>query len=223
MSEDKKSDWVQQIRNNLEEYETSDLLDIWKANNRKNWSPEAFEAIHEILLARLGSVPDQKVLPSSQDSIPKKGEQNYSLTHFGGEVEFSYLSPEGGHQILSRLRSALIREEAANVEQSTDRVVFQVNFIRFVSNWNVLEGVDKGEIILQAGAPALLTYNFSIKRFIKSFSIVTIGCLLILLTTLQSPKNMIPIIFGLLAYGLNYFIIAFRLQSFIWKAITQEE
>jgi tetratricopeptide (TPR) repeat protein len=49
----------QQIYSRMQEKDTEELLDIWNRNDREEWSDDAFEIIHNILLERLGSVPEQ--------------------------------------------------------------------------------------------------------------------------------------------------------------------
>jgi len=45
----------------LQQEGTEELLGIWKQNDREGWTDIAFEAIHDILMERLGSVPEQGV------------------------------------------------------------------------------------------------------------------------------------------------------------------
>jgi uncharacterized RDD family membrane protein YckC len=55
---------IDSIKNELSSIETKDLFDIWKKNDRRRWSSEAFEAISSILTDRgvdlnLFEIPDQ--------------------------------------------------------------------------------------------------------------------------------------------------------------------
>ena len=49
----------QQIYHSMQERQTEELLQIWRDNDRQEWSNEAFEVIHTILKERLGNVPEQ--------------------------------------------------------------------------------------------------------------------------------------------------------------------
>lgn len=49
------------IYTSLQQKGTEELLGIWKQNDREGWTDIAFEAIHDILMERLGSVPEQGV------------------------------------------------------------------------------------------------------------------------------------------------------------------
>ena len=49
----------EQIRNSFNLKETDELLDIWKTNDRVEWSDVAFGVLKEILKERLGKVPRQ--------------------------------------------------------------------------------------------------------------------------------------------------------------------
>src|SRR5690349_3023093 len=47
------------IKNELQLRETDDLLEIWLANDRSQWTDEAFEAMRQLLVERLGAAPPQ--------------------------------------------------------------------------------------------------------------------------------------------------------------------
>ncbi len=52
-------DFKRQIRDSFEQKETEELLALWQANNRAEWSALSFEVIAEILQDRLGEIPAQ--------------------------------------------------------------------------------------------------------------------------------------------------------------------
>ncbi|HTP07810.1 MAG TPA: hypothetical protein VMP08_06145 [Anaerolineae bacterium] len=54
-----------QLRALWEGRNTEDLLEVWKQNNRREWTDEVFEVISQILLDRLGTVPPQDGTPVS--------------------------------------------------------------------------------------------------------------------------------------------------------------
>jgi len=53
------NDLRQQIYDNLNLKETEELIEIWKTNDRVEWSMAAFDAIREILQERVGDLPAQ--------------------------------------------------------------------------------------------------------------------------------------------------------------------
>ena len=59
MEAEQKSKRIQEFRRNLQINDTEYLLKIWKENDHDKWTPEAFEAIQEILIERLGTIPVQ--------------------------------------------------------------------------------------------------------------------------------------------------------------------
>jgi hypothetical protein len=71
MSSEPSDPLYAQIYNKLQEKETEELLEIWQQNNRDEWSDNAFTAIHEILLERLGSEPPQ------QEALPEDEKGKY--------------------------------------------------------------------------------------------------------------------------------------------------
>lgn len=52
-------DFRRQIRDNFEQKDTDELLALWQANNRAEWSALSFEVIEAILRERLGEIPAQ--------------------------------------------------------------------------------------------------------------------------------------------------------------------
>lgn len=59
MEEIQKSTWNNNLKANMEAHCTEDLIAIWKKNDRKAWTNEAFAVIREILLKRIGNLPEQ--------------------------------------------------------------------------------------------------------------------------------------------------------------------
>ena len=55
-------DLVNSIYSNMFEKETDELLDIWVANNREQYSDDAFVAIQRILTERKCNIPQQNAL-----------------------------------------------------------------------------------------------------------------------------------------------------------------
>ena len=86
MANETQGNWLrQQIYNRMQEKETEELLDIWKRSDRDEWSDDAFEIIHNILLERLGSVPEQGVVTekaedeSAQDESEEEKMDTYHM------------------------------------------------------------------------------------------------------------------------------------------------
>jgi hypothetical protein len=82
------SDRVANIRAKLNEMETEYLLGIWTSDRREEWTAEAFEAIRQILVERMGSVPPQSraeaVAPEAPDTYHDRGKLIGSAFHLRG-------------------------------------------------------------------------------------------------------------------------------------------
>lgn len=65
---------IEQITENLRKKETEELVEIWKENDRNQYSDEAFEAIRQILAERGQTIPPQKqfIIPQQQFIIPQQ-------------------------------------------------------------------------------------------------------------------------------------------------------
>lgn len=48
-----------QIYNNMNMKDTDELIEIWETNNRYEWTDTAFDVVHQILLNRIGKLPEQ--------------------------------------------------------------------------------------------------------------------------------------------------------------------
>jgi hypothetical protein len=53
------SNFHDQIFNSLNQKETGELIKIWKANDRITWSELAFDVLREILINRIGKLPQR--------------------------------------------------------------------------------------------------------------------------------------------------------------------
>ena len=51
---------IKDIQNNMTAKKIDELLDIWKENDRNEWSDEAFEAIKRVLIEKKVELPAQK-------------------------------------------------------------------------------------------------------------------------------------------------------------------
>jgi len=60
MASNEENSLKNQIYGNMQLKETDELIEIWKRDNRAEWSDTAFEVVKEILLDRLGELPPQE-------------------------------------------------------------------------------------------------------------------------------------------------------------------
>jgi hypothetical protein len=70
MTDQQSDPLYNQIYNEQNLKSTEDLLAIWQANDRSEWSDEAFAAIQKILLERLGSIPPKPETPARDARAP---------------------------------------------------------------------------------------------------------------------------------------------------------
>ncbi len=56
------------IESKMREKDTEELLEIWQTNDRREWTAETFDIIHQILIERLGSVPEQEEEVDDEES-----------------------------------------------------------------------------------------------------------------------------------------------------------
>lgn len=88
-------DFRKQIYNNLNLKETDELIEIWKKNDRVEWSELAFDVLRGILQQRLGELPSQDEpvfehggaqgeISFYDDSFDENLEQNGAIIKFKG-------------------------------------------------------------------------------------------------------------------------------------------
>ena len=65
---------VSEIRSRLESKSSDELLELWKTNDRSQWSDEAFAAARDILISRQVEVPEQQVPPTPSLSLDRPPE-----------------------------------------------------------------------------------------------------------------------------------------------------
>lgn len=58
MNEPLDIDRIAQIRSRLQSHDTEELLEIWQVHDEGSWTPEALEAVRQIIRERLGEVPE---------------------------------------------------------------------------------------------------------------------------------------------------------------------
>jgi hypothetical protein len=50
----------EQILRSMREKDTEELIEIWQENDAEIWTPDALDAVEEILLERLGELPERE-------------------------------------------------------------------------------------------------------------------------------------------------------------------
>jgi hypothetical protein len=77
-------DLRKQIYDNLNQKETGELFDIWKTNNRVEWTEVAFDVIQGILQERLGRLPTQNepIVEHAEDDSDNEFDSDESLAIF---------------------------------------------------------------------------------------------------------------------------------------------
>jgi len=108
----------EQIYNNLSLRETEDLLDIYHRKNTREWDEETFAIIKEILLQRLGTIPDgpvQEQVEEEQDS-GKEGEQGGELDKAIEEAELAI--QKAPRRAVEYYRRGLVYDEIEQLENA---------------------------------------------------------------------------------------------------------
>ena len=78
----------EQIRRNMQEFQTEELVEIWTVNDRVAWSELAFEVIAEILRKRLGQLPPQAEAIYTYPDEPDVEEEEEAFEEADGQPVF---------------------------------------------------------------------------------------------------------------------------------------
>ncbi len=113
-----------QIYKNFNQEETETLLEIWKTNNRSEWSDLAFEVLEKILLERLHELPsqnddvleledieEQNLFEKASDWFSKNSEKyeyDFDLEEDDGPVFYDPQEVLNIYQWLNKLAKAVI-------------------------------------------------------------------------------------------------------------------
>lgn len=84
----------EQIRNSLELKDIYELLEIWKTNNRIEWSETTFVVLHEILKEKLREIPPQDAPILAENEFEENDDQNTGLEEWEEKIIDSENQPE---------------------------------------------------------------------------------------------------------------------------------
>ena len=93
------------IAASMRQKNTDELLAIWTANDRREWSDTAFEAISQVLIERGLPVPEQRAevsMKPSRQSCPKCSNEDFRRPVSWGEFGFTIAGVFLGIPLLQR-------------------------------------------------------------------------------------------------------------------------
>jgi hypothetical protein len=127
-----------QILSNLSFKDTSELLEIWKTNDRVEWSDTAFEVLREILIKRIGEIPPQDEPILGREA--SEAENNH--TDDGLEAwEANLLDDENQPELYDTLEVLELRDNINNVALAAIVVYVLLGLINFSFVRTLLHGI----------------------------------------------------------------------------------
>ena len=142
-------------------------------------------------------------------------------TGFSGEFEVVAVEYRAIEVLLRRIERELRAARALDVRRSGNKVSFKGGIFRLVSSWNVLNGVDSGEIEIVPGSPAVVKYSFSCVQSL-TFATVLAGSLAVFLFAIGGVSVVaviLPVIIWLVMFGMNFLITSERLAAFVRHSV----
>jgi len=116
---------------NFNEKDTEELLVIWQANNRVEWSDLAFEAIEDLLEKRIGTLPAQ-----NDPILDYNHENSYNENDGLEEWEAKLLDNENQPELYDTLEVLNLKD---NINKVAKAVVI-VNVIYAILNFQTFQG-----------------------------------------------------------------------------------
>jgi hypothetical protein len=85
----------EEIRNNLNLKDIYKLLEIWKTNNRTEWSDTTFEVLREILKERIGEIPpqDPPIIEQENDGKDSDGLEDWEAQLIDNKDQPEFYDP----------------------------------------------------------------------------------------------------------------------------------
>jgi hypothetical protein len=144
-----KNNKFDEIRKNMETRSTEDLLKIWKENNRKEWSDEAFVIVKKILL-------DRKTIPHPQHkNEPTQTSPPGTFEELSNEPEFQ--------KIVVTYRNKIDIEEFSTIAN----VIFEA----VTENKSASKELKKSKDVITQGKMTALEYGSLVASLEKIFKI----------------------------------------------------
>jgi hypothetical protein len=72
---------MKSIRSAMQDKETDELIQIWLVHDQTAWTDEAFEVVKELLIERLGKLPDQNMpMDGAENDLPEEENIGFQKT-----------------------------------------------------------------------------------------------------------------------------------------------
>jgi len=91
MNTDNPNSMREMIYSNLQLKDTEELIEIWTQNDHEVWTDEAFDIIRELLLKRIGHLPEQNRPEQSEEQVDLYHNPETLLKIASGAKEFSWI------------------------------------------------------------------------------------------------------------------------------------
>lgn len=157
------SDLRKQIYANLNSKDTEELLDIWKTNDRVEWSDLAFEVLEEILSQRVDDLPEQgKPILEKSEEEPADDLEDW---------EAKILDSENQPELYDTLE---VISTVDNINKVAKASIFVYAFVGLVSSYG-FQGIILGAVSftnIEELLPALWSIFISILNISLQIAIV---------------------------------------------------
>jgi len=137
-----------QIYNNFDAKETEELLEIWRTNNRVEWSELAFEILEEVLRKRINDLP-----PQNEPVLDYQDEEDDGLEDW----EAKLLDDENQPEFYDTLEVLSLKDTINKLAKA----VVVVNIVLGILNFQFVQGLFLGTFPSLPELPGILLSLFA--------------------------------------------------------------
>lgn len=136
----------QQIHDRMNLKETDELLEIWQANDRFEWSDEAFDVIKEILQERVADIPEQ-----GEPVYEHIEEESDKLDREFSKEELAIIDDENPPDFYDPFDVLLTIKRLDWMMKAMIAFIIMYNIVNFPNSANIVRGF----FVLSAASPIL--------------------------------------------------------------------
>jgi hypothetical protein len=144
-------------------------------------------------------------------------------TSINGYIELKALKSEHVEMVTRGIKRQLETMKAVDISQQGNMVSFRGGFFpfRFIANLNALGPVNRGEIEVLSGPPAVVKYQLSTVGMLVDVSVIALAMAIFIGITrdMTTASLAFLIMFGVF-FGMNYLVAVLRLSSFVKLTAT---
>lgn len=179
------SNLKEQIYRNMNLKDTEELLEIWRENDRVEWSDTAFEVVKEILVERIDEIPNQNPPINEYTEEEKESKsEDYGFT----ELELKIIDDENPPEFYDPLEVLKISKWLEWAVKAFVVVIILYNLLRLPEFKQIVESffwTNPNPLLVFLITMVFITINSMVGIAINSFLLITLSRVLKILLQME--------------------------------------